>query len=144
MRILALIALTFCFACGPSMQQPTGFARVDGDYDLRVTNAEGVVIAVNAHRNRRPHGDLEFWAGALQARMARSYGEVERVRLESDSGHEGFSLRVRTIDRGRPYIYWATVYLMGSRVVTVEAGGDEAYFLPVSDDVEAAIRSVER
>ncbi len=144
MRTLFLIALTLSFACGPSMQKPTGFARVDGDYDLRVTNAEGVVIAVNTHRNRRPHGDLAFWAGALGARMERTYGEVERVAVESDNGHEGISMRARTVEGGRPYVYWATVYLMGRRVVTVEAGGDEAYFTPVTDEVEAAIRSVER
>ncbi|MEM6954360.1 MAG: hypothetical protein AAF411_04270 [Myxococcota bacterium] len=147
MRTALWIALTFTVACGPSMQKPSGFARVDGDYDVRVTNAEGVVIAVNSHRNRGPNGDLAFWAGALEARMERTYGEVERLEIESDDGHEGIALRARTVEGGRPYIYWAAVYLMGRRdrqVVTVEAGGDEAYFLPVADEVEAAMRSVER
>ncbi|MFT5356711.1 MAG: hypothetical protein ACI9KE_003936, partial [Polyangiales bacterium] len=68
-RLIPTLALLVLAACGPSLQTPGGFARVDGRHDLRVSSPDGVAIAVNVYRNRRPRGDLEFWAGAMSARV---------------------------------------------------------------------------
>ena len=144
MKILnALVLFVALSACGPAMDVPGGFVRVDGDYDLRVTNAEGVVVGVNVYRNRRPHGDLGFWAGALDARVRAQYGQTQRVEVTSDSGVEGVRIQAATARDGRPHRYWATVFVTGRRVVVVEAGGDEAHFAPQEEQVEAAIRSIE-
>ena len=130
-------------ACGPTMDVPGGFVRVDGDYDLRVTNADGVVVGVNVYRNRRPHGDLGFWASALDARVRARYGATQRVEIETDSGVEGIQIRAATARDGRPHRYWATVFVSGRNVVLVEAGGDDAHFGPHEDEVIAAIQSLE-
>lgn len=130
-------------ACGRTMDVPGGFVRVDGDYDLRVTNAEGVVVGVNVYRNRRPHGDLGFWASALDARVRARYGATQRVELSTDSGVEGVQIRAATARDGRPHRYWATVFVTGRNVVLVEAGGDEAHFTGHEDEVVAAIQSID-
>ena len=140
--ILALLALALS-ACGPSLHTPGGFARVDGRHDLRVASPDGVAIAVNVYRNRRPRGDLEFWAGAVSARIRNLYGNAERSRIVSDAGVEGVQLRAHTIRNGRPHQYWAAVFVDGRHVVMVEAGGDDAYFGPQAEAIDAAIRSVE-
>ena len=130
-------------ACGPTMDVPGGFVRVDGDYDLRVTNAEGVVVGVNVYRNRRPHGDLGFWASALNARVQARYGATQRVEISTNDGVEGVQIRAATARDGRPHRYWATVFVSGRKVVLVEAGGDDAYFAGRENEVVAAIQSIE-
>ena len=142
-RLIPALALLALAACGPSLQTPGGFARVDGRHDLRIASPEGVAIAVNVHRNRSPRGDLAFWAGAMSARVRSLYGSVERSVIVSDSGVEGVQLRARTTQHGRPHQYWTTVFVDGRRVITVEAGGDDAFFGPQAEAIEAAIRSVE-
>lgn len=143
---LFLTALSLCAlaltACGPHMAVPGGFARVDGRHDLRVASPEGVVIAVDRHRNR-PRGDLQFWAGALRARVASAYGSVEQTSITTDDGIEGVQIRAHTMHGGRPHHYWTAIFVTRRKVVMVEAGGDEAYFTPHEAEVEAAIRSVE-
>lgn len=129
-------------ACSPHMAVPSGFARVDGRHDLRVASPEGVVIAVDVHRNR-PRADLQFWAGALRARVASAYGSVEQTSITNQDGVEGVQIRAYTLQGGRPHHYWAAIFVTSRKVVMVEAGGDEAYFTPREAEVEAAIRSVE-
>ena len=108
-----------------------------------ITNAEGVVVGVNVYRNRRPHGDLGFWASALDARVRARYGATQRVEIATNSGVEGIQIRAATARDGRPHRYWATVFVTGRNVVLVEAGGDEAHFSGHEDDVVAAIQSID-
>ena len=98
---------------------------------------------MNVYRNRRPHGDLGFWASALDARVRARYGATQRVEIETDSGVEGIQIRAATARDGRPHRYWATVFVSGRNVVLVEAGGDDAHFGPHEDEVIAAIQSLE-
>ncbi len=141
-KLLMILALAVS-ACGPTMDVPGGFVRVDGEYDLRVTNADGVVVGVNTYRNRRPNGDLGFWAAALDARVRARYGATQRVEIATNSGVEGIQIRAATARDGRPHRYWATVFVTGRNVVLVEAGGDEAHFAPHEEDVLAAIQSLD-
>lgn len=141
LNIIALLAL-ITMGCGPTMDVPGGFARVDGHHDMRLASPEGVVIAVNSHRNRGPRGDLQFWAGALEARVQSTYSNVERAPITSDDGVEGVQIRASTSRAGRTHEYWATIFVTGRRVVLVEAGGDEAHLGRHAEEVQAAIRSV--
>lgn len=142
-RLVPALALLLMTACGPSLHTPGGFARVDGRHDVRIASPEGVAIAVNVHRNRSPRGDLAFWAGAVSARVRSLYGSVEESAIVSDAGVEGVQLRARTTRNGRPHQYWTAVFVDGRSVVTVEAGGDDAFFGPQVEAIEEAIRSVE-
>ncbi len=124
---------------------PDGFVAVDdGDrYDFRATDAEGVVIGVRGKAND-PHGDLKFWAGAIDARLrAGGYEAVEHKPAESRDGVAGRQLRYRVDRGGRDHVYWITVFVTDSRVVTVEAGGDRAFFDGEEAAIESAIRSVQ-
>ena len=143
-HLLAFVIGTLVVGCGasPQLRSPTGFVRVDGDpYDLRVTNADGVVLGVRVLPNR-PAGDLGFWAGAVDAQLRQRYTAVAAEDVQTPSGLRGRQLRYTFEQNGRLHHYWSTVFVQARRVVLVEAGGDEEYFTPRRAELEAAIASL--
>ncbi len=140
--LVGLVALV-AVGCGPTLDTPGGFARVDGRHDLRIASPEGVALSVNVYRNRRPRGDLTFWSGALHARLRSEYTVVERLPITSDSGVDGVQIRARALRNGRPHQYWTAIFVAGRNVILVEAGGDDAFFAPQEETIEAAMRSVD-
>ncbi len=130
------------------MTTPAGFAQLDDndDFDYRATNAEGVVVAVRSERNRL-HGNLEFWAGAVQERLrTQGYAPDGAPRpVQNASGLHGVQLRFMREGGGRVLRYWVTVFvrdsgfLRPSRVFIVEAGGDREVFDHATPAVERAI-----
>jgi hypothetical protein len=142
---LVAIAMSMSAVGCHSMTPPPGFARLDAndDYAWRATSAEGVVLGIRREKND-PKGNLEFWASAVRYELERKgYQKVDIDQVRSIDGVDGRRLRYRTTRDGRPYVMWATVYVTDSRVVVVEAGGDEAHFASVKNAVDQAIRSVE-
>lgn len=138
----ALAATSIGCTHAPNLATPAGFVRLDDSrYDYRATTAEGVVIAVREFDND-PRGDLGFWAGALQARLARAYTPSSVHEVESLAGWQGRQLRFTTTREGRPHGYWATVFVRGGTVYLVEAGGDEAWFVEREGEVMEAILSL--
>jgi hypothetical protein len=134
------------FACASfRMNTPPGFATLDAndDHAYRATSANGVVIAVRSERNR-PEGNLEFWADAIDDRLcATGYtldGEPRPV--QSADGVPGIQRRYARNANGRTLRYWTTVFVKGSRVYVVEAGGDREVFDRAAPAVEQAISSL--
>lgn len=130
-------------ARGFDIATPDGFAELDDErFDYRATNAEGVVLGVRKKPNA-PQGDLTFWAGAVDAHLRRQgYAPVKHVDLESASGVRGKQLRYGRHVAGRDHAYWVTVFVTEGAVVTVEAGGDEAFFDDEERAIDKAIRSL--
>lgn len=147
--IAPLFALLLVAGCSqkPQLEAPDGFAELEpGDaYLYRATNASGVVIAVRAEDND-PHGNLEFWTAALDNRLKKSgYGATSEApeKITTDTGLVGRRLKY-SIDRsGRRHEYWVTVFVTDSRVVVIEAAGDEAYFnADAEKQIDVAMKSV--
>lgn len=147
-RLLPLIA-TLLLATGACasfrMNTPPGFAELDSndDFDYRATSADGVVVAVRAERNR-PEGNLEFWSRAVDERLrANGYspdGEPRPVR--SADGVPGVQYRYARDHDGRTLRYWVTVFVRGSKIFIVEAGGDREVFDRAAPAVERAVASI--
>ena len=140
-----LLALTLVASgCGHGLRvhTPPGFVVLahHGGYAYRATNAEGVVIAVRSMANE-PQGDLAFWAAAVDARLRRDYAAVSVEEVRTEAGLPGRQIRYQVSRGGRPHRYWATVFVTRSHVYVVEAGGDQAFFDPSQEAVEATIRS---
>ena len=128
-----------------TIDTPDGFAPLDDQttYDYRATDAEGVVLGVREKAND-PHGDLAFWSGALDAHLRRQgYRAVEATAVESSDGVAGRQLRYTVSRSGRQHAYWVTVFVTADKVVTVEAGGDEAFFDTRGKAIGKAIASVQ-
>ena len=143
--LLLATTLTAGTGCrGFDIQTPDGFAELDDQerYDYRATNAEGVVLGVRKKDND-PTGDLSFWAGALDAHLRRQgYEAVDTKPIESADGIDGRQLRFERQHNGRAHAFWVTVFVTEDAVVTVEAGGDEAFFKEKEKAIVAAIRSI--
>ena len=125
---------------------PEGFAVLEdgGDhYAYRASSAEGVVLAVRNNDNE-PHGDLTFWSGALDAHLERrGYVRKGIAEVNSADGVVGRQMRYEVQRRGRLHMFWFTVFVTDDKVVTVEAGGDEAYFQRKEEALGIAVRSLE-
>ena len=122
-----------------------GFAELDDQerYDYRAADADGVVLAVRKKDND-PFGDLTFWSGALDAHLRRQGSQaVDTKPIESADGVAGRQLRFQRDLHGRTHAFWVTVFVTDAAVITVEAGGDEAFFADKEKSIVAAIRSVE-
>lgn len=116
-----------------TMTIPGGFARLDGRYDVRAVNAEGVVIAARAEKNE-PRADLGFWTAAVAGRLAgKGYTQTGSDEVTSRAGARGRLMRYDTHDGG---VYWIALYAIGGSVVVAEATGAE-------DDVAASAAAVE-
>lgn len=148
------ILLSLCFsllaACtsGARVDAPDGFAELDDDseaYTYRATSAEGVVIGVRTESND-PHGNLSFWTSAIDHKLRKAgYAALheEPVSFESAGGLVGKRLRYKSVQAGRPHEYWVTVFVTDSKVILVEAAGDEAFFdAKVQKQIDAATKTV--
>ncbi len=150
LKILALAPLfLLSVACssGAHVSAPDGFAELeDGEtYSYRATNAAGVVIGVRTEDNN-PRGNLDFWTNAVDLKLKKSgYAAVtaEADKVSSDAGLDGRRLRYTTQKDGRPHQYWVTVFVTESKVIVVEAAGDEAFFdKKTQKRIEAAVKTV--
>jgi hypothetical protein len=149
-RLVLSLCLPFALLTGcarsPQIEAPDGFAELDGGetYSFRATTASGVVLAVRAEDND-VRGNLEFWSRALDNRLQKGgYTKVALTKIKTASDLEGRRFRYEIDRSGRKHEYWMTVFVTPSRVVVVEAGGDEAFFdADTEREVERAIRSIE-
>lgn len=141
--LLAAASLTTGCATA-KLDTPNGFANHDpgAAYDVRVSDGEGVVLAVRSEKNR-PRGDLQYWTSALDVQLrSAGYRATAVEEVESADGQAGTQLRYELDDNGRTLEFWLSVFVTDRRVVVVEAGGDATFFEPKADQVAAAIASL--
>ena len=147
--ILLGLTLAFSAACatGAQVDAPDGFAELEetDDYTYRATSAEGVVIGVRTESND-PRGNLSFWTSAIDHKLRKSgYSPIHEapISVESEHGLAGKRLRYTSDQGGRPHEYWVTVFVTDSKVILVEAAGDEAFFnAKVQKQIEAATNTI--
>jgi hypothetical protein len=144
----APLLLVACAACGPrvTMATPPGFAvlKDQQEYLYRAATADGVALAVRAERNE-PHGNLAFWAKALDHQLRRiGYtpdGPAADVR--TTGGLPGREARYTRTENGRKYRFWLAVFVTDSRVWVVEAGGDDELVKDaIPEGIQKAIESL--
>ena len=143
---LAASAALASATCGPSvaMQTPDGFVELEDqeDYDYRATTAQGVVIGVRAQPNQ-PRGSLDFWVDAIDLKLrGQGYSAEGKSEVKTANGVPGRQIRYAFTYDGRPHTFWLTVFVTGSAVYCIEAGGDARSFEKVKDAVSRGILSL--
>jgi len=144
--LAALVALSVGGAagCGAAfdMQAPSDFVELDEStsYDLRTTNAQGVVLAVRQLDND-PEGSLSFWVDAIKNRMrtVRGYALVEEHDVHAQGGVTGKQLRFGRDEGTQPYVYWITVFATDNHIFVIEAGGKRDDFEHVRPQIERSL-----
>ena len=138
---LGLAVLLSVTGCTSWLDTPSGFAELDGaSYDYRAANADGVVLAVREIDND-PEADLEFWAGAIDAKLRQQYTAESVEPVRTRAGMEGLQVRYVTTRNGRTHRYWTTLFVTEDDVYLIEAAGDAELFDAHADEVERAIAS---
>lgn len=143
--LVSLLAASLAGCATTQLQTPSGFAAHDSGegYDLRVSDGEGVVLAVRTEKNR-PQGDLKYWTSALDSQLRKSGYEARDAKdVKSADGHAGKQVRYVLHAEGRDLVFWLSVFVTGRHVVIVEAGGDGAFFAPKAELVSGAIATLE-
>jgi hypothetical protein len=130
--ILISFGILGAFASGCSsatVVPPSDFAYVEGgDYEVRASSAEGVVIAVRENDNDMK-GNLAFWSSVISSKLERAgYARDAAEKVTTAAGLEGQELRFQTTKNGRPHRYWINLFVTKNRVYLIEAGGDAAFF----------------
>lgn len=143
--IIAMTVVTVAGGCGTKMEVPAGFVPLDqfGDYDVRAVSADGVVIGRKTEDNPE-NGTIEFWAEAIQIRLAArtGYKLSSSDAVESLYGTPG-RLLTWDVDRsGAPYRYMLAVFVDGKDVILAEAGGPVEAFKKHAGAIRLALLSV--
>jgi hypothetical protein len=134
-HLVAILAITFAVACThrATMSAPSGFGRLDGGYDFRAVNPNGVIVAVRTQPNH-PRSDLGFWAAAVDLRLERKgYARTAATDVKSATGVPG---RLVKYDTGAGTEYWVAVFAVGAQLLIAEATGPK-------EDLDAAAPQIE-
>lgn len=148
-HILALVTSLAAAGCGASFELtlPDRFVTLHddyarGDYELRATTPDGVVVGVQVIDNR-DHGTLEFWKEAVTARLRdqQGYALLSEEDVRAASGQDGHLMRFGRDLNGRSYRYTVALFAAPtSPIYVVEAGGREEPYAALETDIEASIR----
>jgi hypothetical protein len=138
---LAFVSLSIAIALAAgacahraTMTAPGGFGRLDGGYDFRAVNPEGIVVAARVEPNH-PRSDLGFWAAAIDLQLARKgYARTGAADVTSAAGVRG---RLMKYDAGAGTAYWVAVFAVGAELLVAEATG-------AKDDLDASAGAVEQ
>ena len=133
---LALLSLAACSHA--TLNVPSGFARVDGKYDFRAVNPQGVVVAARLEKND-PRSDLGFWASAVDLKLARKgYTRTADSDVKSQDGVAG---KMFKYDAGGGNGYWVAVFSTPNHVLVTEATGYQKDMDASAKQIEAALLS---
>ncbi|HUT78881.1 MAG TPA: hypothetical protein VM285_14385 [Polyangia bacterium] len=137
---ISLLTLAFC-ACKPpySMELPDGFKRFGRTSDYRLITADGVRVEAREVENY-PAASLEFWTEALELHLAaQGYAPKSRRCFETTKGLAGCTVDVMLPHGAEDWVLSTTLFVVGERIVLVEAAAQFERFSPVEERLRAAI-----
>ena len=139
-HVLLTIAIALAAGCThrATMSAPSGFGRLDGQYDFRAVNPVGVVVAARREPNH-PRSDRGFWSAAVDLSLERKgYTRTAATDVKSASGVPG---RLLKYDTGNGAGYWVAVYDVGDELLIAEATGFKDDLDANAEQIEASLRS---
>ncbi len=146
MRALCLLVMLggLGAGCGGpqySMRIPPAFKRFCETSDFKLITAKGVGVKAREVDNY-PKGNLEFWKEALAHHLkASGYAKKDEHCFKTSKGLRGCS-----VDFMRPYgaqdwVISETLFVVGDRIVLVEAAGPFEHFQPIQQQLRQALKS---
>ena len=102
---------------------PDGFSVFKGKGRFQAVSADDVIYRVRSVKNK-PAADLGFWREALRTRQTEAgYRVVSDGKIESD-GVEGYLIEMSGAMGARDQSYLVGIYVVGRRIIIVEATGE--------------------
>ena len=141
---LLTLALVFVGCKTPyTMDTPKSFRKYEDTKDFKMITADGVMLKARQVDNY-PEGDLDFWTDALERHLA----ERGYLMKSKDCFKTQTAKKACTLDFVLPYGTedWAfseTVFIIGKKIVLVEAAGPFNRFAKVENELAAALMTFE-
>ena len=127
---LAALALALSGAgCKPVVAHPAaGFVELadDPNYDFRAVAPEGVAVAARVVKlTDRDPMNVDFWERSVGLRMREldGYALLGTTDVVGADGATGREMTFGHDEDGKPYVYRVRVFVVGKKLLVVEAGG---------------------
>jgi hypothetical protein len=136
-----LLAALILGACVPpySMEVPDGFKRFEETNDYRLITADGVRVAAREVENY-PEASLGFWTEALELHLAaQGYAAKSKTCFETAKGLPGCTVDVMLPHGAEDWVLSTTLFVVGERIVLVEAAAPFERFSPIEERLRAAL-----
>lgn len=117
---------------------PAGFARYTKAKEIKAVSPEGVTFRVRSEANK-PFAELPFWKEALKKRMLDAgYIFLDDSSVTADN-REGYLLELTAPYGQLDYTYLMAVFVVGKKIVIVEAAGEVTDLAARREAILAAI-----
>lgn len=141
--LLAAFAALLAACAGPAytMRPGPSFKRYEKSDGLRLITASGVRVKAREVDNY-PVADLPFWKDALERHLvARGYSLASKEDFRTEGGLPGATLDFVVPYGAEDWVLSETLFVVGDRVVLVEAAGPFPLFEPVRAELRASLRT---
>jgi hypothetical protein len=148
-RILTAIALAVLAlaGCGKPIEARAarGFVELSdtGAYDFRAVAPEGVAVAARVVKLDEPT-EVAFWERAVSLRMREldGYALVEAKDVRAYDGSPGRELSFGHDEEGKPFVYRIRVFVIGDKLLVVEAGGSRDQMKAFASSVDWMLEQI--
>ncbi len=145
----ALALASALAACKPVIARPAaGFVEIadDPNYDFRAVAPEGVAVAARAVKlaDNDPR-DVAFWERSVALRMREldGYALLGTRDVLGAGAIPGRELTFGHDEDGKPYVYRVRVFVVGKKLLVVEAGGSREQMDRMAGGVEQMLGQVQ-
>lgn len=137
--VAASIAPLACSGPAHDMDAPAGFVRYADKAGVALITADGVRLRSRETRNY-PAADLAFWKDALARHLAaRGYAPKADRCFKTKAGLDGCSAEFVVPHGAEDWVLSVTLFVVGERVVIVEAAGPFERWAKVEAGVAQAL-----
>ncbi|MBI5532931.1 MAG: serine/threonine protein kinase [Deltaproteobacteria bacterium] len=125
-----------------------GFVEVkeeDPAYDFRAVAPEGVAVAVRSEPLKDAPADVAFWERAVTLRMREleGYALLGARDVKSADGTAGRELTFGHDQEGKPSVYRIRLFVRGSNLFIIEAGGAKEQMDRFASNVEWMLAQIQ-
>jgi hypothetical protein len=139
--LTAALLLAGCAGPSVSMRPGPSFKRYEQSDGLKLITASGVRVKAREVENY-PVADLPFWQDALERHLVeRGYVLASKDEFRTEGGLPGATLDFVVPHGAEDWVLSETLFVVGDRVVLVEAAGPFALFEPVRAELRASLRT---
>lgn len=136
-----VLALSACGGAAYQMDTPAGFKPSAETSDFRYITADGVMLEGREVENY-PAADLKFWTDAMQRHLeARGYSRKSSECFRTQAGLDGCTVDFMLPWGAEDWVMSETVFVVGDRIILLEAAGPFDRFARVEQSLRNALRS---
>lgn len=123
------------------LARPPSFRPYDGETDVKMVTADGVMLKVREVDNY-PKATLLFWTDAMGQHLERQgYALTSKDCFKTKSGLDGCSLRFLLPYGAEDWALMETLFVDDETLYLVEAAGEFERFSKIQAELDQAVRS---